>query len=46
MDWQRGKIPFFVPPPGFSDKGETNITDLEEDENTKVKIIIIYIARY
>jgi ribosome biogenesis GTPase A len=29
MDWQRGKIPYFVPPP-------LNEAQLEENENKKV----------
>jgi hypothetical protein len=43
MDWQRGKIPFFVPPPGFNEttgeKVEPEINNAEEnaDENKKVK---------
>ena len=42
MDWQRGKIPFFVPPPGFDakngDKVETEIKveEVTEDHNEKV----------
>ena len=27
MDWQRGKIPFFVPPPISDEKMEENKTD-------------------
>ena len=45
MDWQRGKIPFFVPPPGFNEttgeklEPETNNAEenVDGDENKKVK---------
>jgi hypothetical protein len=33
MDWQRGKIPYFVPPPGLENKEE----DL--DNNKKVSFL-------
>ncbi len=46
MDWTRGKIPFFVPPPGFNEntgekinEGKENLNENEEnveDENKKV----------
>lgn len=32
MDWQRGKIPFFVPPPGFNENTGEKVTDVVENE--------------
>jgi len=46
MDWQRGKIPFFVPPPGFDEKKEdkveteTKVEEISEDQNQKVNLNI------
>jgi hypothetical protein len=49
MDWQRGKIPFFVPPPGFNEntgeklEPEKEAQESNANENQKVSIKNIYI---
>jgi hypothetical protein len=35
MDWQRGKIPYFVVPPGFEDKKDETLIQPEQTEENQ-----------
>jgi nuclear GTP-binding protein len=44
MDWQRGKIPFFVPPPNENVEIVENVENNIGDENKNKEVNFIYIV--